>query len=74
MASSNPVFSQVNREIKQDYAGFDQQRAGQQPGYNPAGMQGVQDRMTSEHLEQMYDAPPAGPIQTGRVSYDDVVV
>ena len=45
--------------------------AGQQPGYNPAGMQGVQDRMTSEHLEQMYDAPPAGPIQTGRVTYDD---
>ena len=74
MASSNPVFSQVNREIKQDYAGFGQQRAGQQPGYNPAGMQGVQDRMTSEHLEQMYDAPPAGPIQTGRVTYDDVVV
>jgi len=74
MASSNPVFSQVNREIKQDYAGFGQQRAGQQPGYNPAGMQGVQDRMTSDHLEQMYDAPPAGPIQTGRVTYDDVVV
>jgi len=74
MASSNPVFSQVNREIKQGYAGFDQQRAGRQPGYNPAGMQGVQDRMTSDQLEQMYDAPPAGPIQTGRVTYDDVVV
>ncbi|HEY8307138.1 MAG TPA: Bax inhibitor-1/YccA family protein [Lapillicoccus sp.] len=74
MASSNPVFSQVNREIKQDYAGFDQQRAGQQPGYNPAGMQGVQDRMTSDQLQQMYDAPPAGPVQTGRLTYDDVVV
>jgi len=74
MASSNPVFSQVNREIQQGYAGFGQQRAGQQPGYNPAGMQGVQDRMTSDQLEQMYDAPPAGPIQTGRVTYDDVVV
>jgi uncharacterized YccA/Bax inhibitor family protein len=37
-------------------------------------MQGVQDRMTSDQLEQMYDAPPAGPIQTGRVTYDDVVV
>ena len=46
MASSNPVFSQVNRQIEQGYAGFGQQRAGQQPGpgFNPAGMQGVQDR------------------------------
>ncbi len=74
MASSNPVFSQVNREIKQGYAGFDQQRAGQQPGYNPAGMQGVQDRVTSDQLEQMYDAPPAGPIQTGRLTFDDVIM
>ena len=37
MASSNPVFSQVNRQIDQGYAGFGQQRAGQQPGYNPPG-------------------------------------
>jgi uncharacterized YccA/Bax inhibitor family protein len=74
MASSNPVFSQVNREIKQGYAGFDQQRAGRQPGYNPAGMQGVQDRVTSDQLEQMYDAPPAGPIQTGRLTFDDVIM
>jgi uncharacterized YccA/Bax inhibitor family protein len=74
MASSNPVFSQVNREIQQGYAGFGQQRAGQQPGYNPAGMQGVQDRMTSDQLEQMYDAPPAGPIQTGRLTFDDVIM
>jgi uncharacterized YccA/Bax inhibitor family protein len=74
MASSNPVFSQVNREIQQGYAGFGQQRAGQQPGYNPAGAQGVQDRMTSDQLEQMYDAPPAGPIQTGRLTFDDVIM
>ena len=74
MASSNPVFSQVNRQIEQGYAGFGQQRAGQQPGYKPAGMQGVQDRMTSDQLEQMYEAPPAGPIQTGRVTFDDVIM
>jgi uncharacterized YccA/Bax inhibitor family protein len=76
MASSNPVFSQVNRQIQDGYAGFGQQRAGQQPrdGYNPAGMQGVQDRMTSDQLEQMYQAPPAGPVQTGRVTFDDVVI
>ncbi len=79
MASSNPVFSQVNREIQQGYAGFGQQRAGQQPsqpgpGFNPAGAQGVQDRMTSDQLEHLYNAPPAGPIQTGRVTFDDVIM
>jgi uncharacterized YccA/Bax inhibitor family protein len=79
MASSNPVFSQVNRQIEQGYAGFGPQRPGQQPGYgHPTGTQGVQDsvqdRVTSDHLEQMYQAPPAGPIQTGRVTFDDVIM
>jgi len=75
MASSNPVFSQVNREIQQGYAGFGQQRAGQSPqDYNPGATQAMQDKMTSEQLEQMYQAPPAGPIQTGRVTFDDVIM
>jgi uncharacterized YccA/Bax inhibitor family protein len=76
MASSNPVFSQVNREIQQGYAGFGQQRTGQSPqdAYTPTATPGTQDRMTSEQLEHMYQAPPAGPIQTGRVTFDDVVM
>jgi uncharacterized YccA/Bax inhibitor family protein len=76
MASSNPVFSQVNREIQQGYAGFGQQRTGQPPGagYSPTGMSGVQDRATSDQLERMYNAPPAGPVQTGRVTFDDVIM
>ncbi len=28
---------------------------------------------SAEQLEQMYQAPPAGPLQTGRMTYDDVV-
>ena len=76
MPSSNPVFSQVNRQIDQGYAGFGPQRGGPQDGYgyNPTGAQGVQDRITSDQLEQMYQAPPAGPIQTGRLTMDDVIV
>lgn len=82
MASNNPVFAQVNRQIQDGYAGFGQPRSGQPgpggpgPGYGagPSGMQGVQDRMTSDHLEQMYQAPPAGPVQTGRLTFDDVVM
>jgi uncharacterized YccA/Bax inhibitor family protein len=77
MAGSNPVFSQVNRQIEQGYAGFgQQQRPGQSPqdAYNPGAAQAMQDRMTSEQLEQMYQAPPAGPLQTGRVTFDDVIM
>lgn len=77
MASSNPVFSQVNRQIEDGYAGFgQQQRPGQSPqdAYNPGAGQAMQDRMTSEQLEQMYQAPPAGPVQTGRVTFDDVIM
>lgn len=77
MAGSNPVFSQVNRQIEQGYAGFgQQQRPGQSPqdAYNPGAGQAMQDRMTSEQLEQMYQAPPAGPVQTGRVTFDDVIM
>ena len=77
MAGSNPVFSQVNRQIQDGYAGFgQQQRPGQSPQdtYNPGAGQAMQDRMTSEQLEQMYQAPPAGPVQTGRVTFDDVIM
>jgi uncharacterized YccA/Bax inhibitor family protein len=77
MAGSNPVFSQVNRQIEQGYAGFgQQQRAGQSPqdAYNPGATQAMQDNMTSDQLERMYQAPPAGPIQTGRVTFDDVIM
>ena len=31
-------------------------------------------RYSPEQLERMYSAPAAGPAQTGRMSYDDVVV
>jgi uncharacterized YccA/Bax inhibitor family protein len=74
MASSNPVFSQVNREIKDGYAGFGQRPGPSPQDYNPAATQAMQDRMTSEQLEQMYQAPPAGPVQTGRVTFDDVIM
>lgn len=74
MASSNPVFSQVNREIKEGYAGFGQRPGPSPQDYNPGATQAMQDRMTSEQLEQMYQAPPAGPVQTGRVTFDDVVI
>ncbi|MEU5029856.1 Bax inhibitor-1/YccA family protein [Streptomyces milbemycinicus] len=35
---------------------------------------GDQQNLTPEQLQQMYGAPPAGPLQTGRMTMDDVVM
>ena len=72
MAGSNPVFSKVDREIQSGYAGF-----GQQPQAGGAGQTaayGVQDSMSQQQLENMYNGPTAGPRETGRVTYDDVIM
>ena len=41
---------------------------------NPSRTYETQHAPSAEQLERMYEAPPAGPLQTGRMTYDDVVV
>ena len=86
MAGNNPVFSRIEKQLQQDqYAGFGQQPYGQQPGQQPYGQQpyGQQpygyapptpDQLTPQQLQDMYAAPAAGPVQTGRVTFDDVIM
>ena len=45
-----------------------QQGYGQQPGYYPPSP------MSAEDLDAMYQRPSAGPIDTGRVTFDDVIM
>ena len=73
MAGNNPVFAQVNRQIQDGYAGFGAQNRGGQGGF-AQGQGAVQDRMTQDQLEHLYQQPPAGPVQTGRLTLDDVVM
>lgn len=60
---------------------------GQQPFGRPYGQQAygrapvmdgqggyAQQNMTNEQLQQMYNQPAAGPADTGRMTYDDVIV
>ena len=49
---------------------------GQAPGrvMDPQGSWGQQQNMTDEQLQQMYNRPSAGPVETGRMTYDDVIV
>jgi uncharacterized YccA/Bax inhibitor family protein len=64
-------------------APYGQQPYGQQPygqapyGQAPYGQQGWNARpqnMTDEQLQQMYNQPAAGPADTGRMTFDDVIV
>ena len=59
MRSSNPVFN--------NNAAFNNGRAGY------ASFTAAPD-LSSNQLQGMYDAPPASPLQTGRMTLDDVVV
>jgi len=77
MAGNNPVFAQVNKQIREGYAGFGPQQHGGRGGM-PQGQGAVQDMatqdMTQRQLEDMYQQPPAGPVQMGRLTLDDVVM
>lgn len=70
MANSNPVFSRLDKQISQGgYAGFDRQAAGSRP----SGGAGARD-LSPEQLQALYDRGSAGPVQTGRLTLDDVVM
>ena len=69
--ASNPVFSRIDKQIKQgDYAGFDRQAGAPRM----SGGTGVQDSLNSEQLQDLYNQPSAGPVQMGRLTLDDVVM
>ena len=69
--ASNPVFNRIDKQIKQGgYAGFDRQPAGSRM----TGGAGVQDNVTPEQLQDLYNQGSAGPVQTGRLTLDDVVM
>lgn len=81
----NPVFNGKNfREAKQAPP-VPQNPYGQQfnqaPGRAPsqvmdgqAAWSAQQQNMTNEQLQQMYNQPAAGPADTGRMTYDDVIM
>ena len=69
--ASNPVFTRIDKQIRQgDYAGFDRQASASRMG----GGAGVQDNLTPQQLQDMYSQGSAGPVQMGRLTLDDVVM
>jgi uncharacterized YccA/Bax inhibitor family protein len=75
MAGGNPVFDRLNKQIeKERYAGFNTPQQGQRATGAATAGYAVQDSMTSQQLEEMYAGRTAGPVDTGRVTVDDVVM
>ena len=69
--ASNPVFSRIDKQIKEgSYAGFDR---GPGASRTTRGA-GPQDSLNSTQLQDLYNQPSAGPVQMRRVTLDDVVM
>ncbi|WP_427016659.1 Bax inhibitor-1/YccA family protein [Pseudarthrobacter sp. P1] len=68
----NPVFA--NNKYFKDQPGPHGQLANQ--GYLGAGTStmGSQAQLSSQQLQDLYNAPSAGPAQTGRMTFDDVIM
>ncbi|MDO5627490.1 MAG: Bax inhibitor-1/YccA family protein [Mobilicoccus sp.] len=75
---SNPVFNRIDQESRQGYAGFGTGRSQSQSQYgspqDAVHAQRGQAAMSNSQLDDLYQSPSAGPVQTGRVTLDDVLM
>lgn len=79
--AANPAFNRIETDARTGYAAF-QERGSVPPqtggSYDPMGQTAAQhagqDVYTQQRLEDLYNQPSAGPVQTGRVTMDDVVM
>lgn len=66
--SNNPVFNRIERDAQKGYAGFEPARQG------GAGSFAGQEPMSAQDLQRRYDQPSAGPVDTARLTMDDVIM
>jgi uncharacterized YccA/Bax inhibitor family protein len=83
LMAANPAFNRLEQDARSGYAAF-------RDGTTPAAPQGPRAYpqqsypqqaygqpgapVGQDHLEHMYNAPSATPVQTGRVTMDDVIM
>lgn len=73
--ASNPAFNRLEKDAQSGYAGFQGQLSqGAKPGNVSYAQQGAAQTMDPQQLQDMYNAPTAGPTDTGRVTMDDVIM
>ncbi len=78
MANGNPVFDRLNKQIEKDrYAGFGApppQGSPYQSTQAATSGYAAQETLSAEQLNEMYARQSAGPVDTGRVTLDDVIM
>ena len=76
--ATNPVFDRIEKDAQRGYAGFNapgQVGTETRPNTGQAGAQwGAQSAMSQRQLNDLYNQPSAGPVQTGRITMDDVMM
>ncbi|MDI3212392.1 Bax inhibitor-1/YccA family protein [Arthrobacter sp. AL12] len=74
-ATQAPPAPQAYGQSPYGQNGFGQGQPGQaQYGQTQAGWNPAQQGMTQDQLQDMYNRPAAGPADTGRMTYDDVIM
>lgn len=70
--ASNPVFDRIDKESRQGYAGFGRAPRAQAGAWGRSA--GGTDTLSPQQLQDLYNQPSAGPVQTRRLTLDDVVM
>jgi len=69
---ANPAYNRIEKDAQSGYAGF-----GGQPSpsaQSAAAAQAATAGMTAQQLQDLYNQPTATPVQTRRVTMDDVIM
>ncbi len=72
-ATQAPPVPQAYGQNQYGQSPYGQGGYGQTPVMDAPGW-AAQQNMTQDQLQQMYNRPAAGPAETGRMTYDDVIV
>src|SRR5512139_616906 len=67
--ASNPAFNRIEKDAKEGYAGFNAQTV-----QNPQASAAATAGMTAQQLQDLYNQPAASPVDTRRVTMDDVIM
>jgi uncharacterized YccA/Bax inhibitor family protein len=70
--ASNPAFNRIEKDAKDGYAGFG--GPGASAAQQSAAAQAATAGMTAQQLQELYSQPSAGPVDTRRVTMDDVIM
>ena len=70
--ASNPAFNRIEKDAKDGYAGFG--GPGASAAQQAAAGQAATAGMSAQQLQDLYNQPSAGPVDTRRVTMDDVIM